>query len=233
MKDMKRALIVLTNISSMGASGKPTGFWLPELTHPYFALVDKGIEVDVVSIEGGSAPMDKNSQSTDDTSVQRFLDDDDLMSLIKDTRSLAAADASLYDAIVFAGGHGAMWDFPSAQAVQDKACEIYENNGIVGAICHGPAALIELKLSNGEYLVKGKKVAAFTNEEEWAVELTDIVPFSLSDRLVRAGANHVIAPPWSENVEIDGRLITGQNPQSAQLFSEALTQALLQGSDSR
>jgi putative intracellular protease/amidase len=136
-------------------------------------------------------------------------------------------DASRYAAIHFVGGHGVMWDFPGKQALASIAARIYERGGVVAAVCHGPAGLVDIKLTDGSYLVKGKKVAAFTNDEEKAVGLTKVVPFLLADRLQERGARHVPAANWAENVQVDGRLITGQNPQSASELGKRLAEAVL------
>ena len=125
------------------------------------------------------------------------------------------ANANDFDAIFFAGGHGVMWDFADSAAIQKITREIYERGGIVSAVCHGPAALVNVKLSNGKYLVDGKNLTAFTDAEEAEVQATDIVPFLLETELKNHGANHIAAANWSNHVEVDGRLVTGQNPASA------------------
>lgn len=211
----KRLLIVLTSAADMGSPEKKTGFWLSELTHPYYAMTDSGLIVDIVSIKGGKAPVDERSLDLSDEQNKRFLDTPELVEAIEQSKPLASIDAAEYGAIVFAGGHGTMWDFPDDEAVQQKATEIYERGGVVAAICHGPAALVNLKLSDGSHLISGKKLTAFTNEEESIVELTEAVPFLLEDRLRERGAIFSGLPAWSENVVTDGRLVTGQNPQSA------------------
>lgn len=131
-----------------------------------------------------------------------------------------------YAAIFFAGGHGAMWDFPKSPAVNSVTRSIYEAGGVVAAVCHGPAALVNVTLSNGTHLVAGKNVAAFTDDEERAVELDKEVPFLLATTLVARGAHHHPAPDWTAKVVVDGRLITGQNPQSAAGVGEALRDLL-------
>lgn len=137
-------------------------------------------------------------------------------------------DPSKYAAIFYAGGHGTMWDFPDNTELQNIARKIYENNGIVSAVCHGPSALVNLKLSNGKYLVEGKKVNAFTNEEETAVKLENVVPFLLEDKLKERGAIFEKSGLWQNHVVADERLITGQNPQSAKSVGEEILKQLKQ-----
>lgn len=222
----KRVLIVLTSHNKMGDLDEKTGFWLSEMTHPYYVLVDAGVTVDIASIEGAMAPIDPRSMELEDKSNQRFLKDTKLMAMVINSTPLSSVDPKRYDAVIYAGGHGTMWDFSNHPDVNAFTAKVYENQGITAAICHGPAALTDVKLSNGKYLVSGKKVAAFTNEEEDIVELTDAVPFSLQDKLIERGAQHVYGKPWQNNVVVDGRLVTGQNPQSAHAVGEAVLKLL-------
>lgn len=219
-----KILLVLTSHSQLGDTGKKTGFWLPELTHPYYAFKQAGYLIDVASIQGGIAPIDPKSLEEPDDAHQRFLQDAELMAKVLTTLPLSKIDPSVYQAVVFAGGSGPMWDFPNNEHVNRVAASIYENNGVVAAICHGPAALVDIKLSNGKYLVAGKKVAAFTNEEEEDLKLTHVIPFLLQDKLIERGAKHIHGKPWKENVVVDGRLVTGQNPASAKKVAEKIIQ---------
>lgn len=225
-EDTPKVLLVLTSHSDLGDTGKKTGFWLPELTHPYYEFKKAGYFIDVASIQGGIAPVDSKSLEEPDHANQRFLQDAELMAKVFTTLPLAKIDPTEYQAIVFAGGSGPMWDFPNNEHVNRVAAAIYENNGIVSAICHGPAALVDIKLSNGEYLVSGRKVASFTNEEEEDLKLTDVVPFLLQDRLIERGAEHIYGKPWEMNVVVDGRLITGQNPASAATVAKKIIEHL-------
>ena len=221
-----KALIVITSVSSM-ENGEATGFWLSELTHPYYALVDSGIEADIVSIQGGAAPVDPRSNNKDDEYNRRFMADDSLVNTLNNSRALADINPGSYQAILFAGGHGTMWDFPDTASVQDKSMAIYNQGGVVAAVCHGPAALVNLKKDDGSYLVEGKKVAAFTNKEESTVGLTEVVPFLLQDKLIERGADFQEAAEWSDNVIVDGYLVTGQNPQSAISVGKAVSELLM------
>lgn len=221
-----RALMVLTSHKTMGESGKATGFWMAELTHPYFALRDAGISVDIVSIAGGDAPIDPRSLEPDDADNQRFLDDPQTRKLVEDTRALGEVDPVNYAAVIFVGGHGTMWDFPDNADVNRVAAGVYENDGVVAAVCHGPAALLGVTLSDGSRLVADRDVTGFTNSEERAVGLADVVPFMLEDALKSAGANFQGGADWQSKVVVDGRLITGQNPASAGALGEKVAAAL-------
>ena len=224
--DALKVLFVLTNHSQLGDTGRKTGFWLPELTHPYYTLQAAGFEIDVASIEGGMAPIDPKSFDDTDKDNNRFLKDAELMAKVIQTKSLADIYPADYQAVIYSGGHGTMWDFPNNEHINRISASIYESGGIVSAICHGPAALTDIKLSNGQYLVEGKKVAAFTNEEEEISKLTEVMPFLLQDKLIERGAQHIYGKPWGENVVSDNRLITGQNPASAKKVAKAIIKEL-------
>lgn len=211
----KKVLIALTSHDTLGDTGRSTGYYLSEVTHPYIQLAERGIGVDIVSVRGGAAPMDPGSRDLDDPTTARFLGDPALAATLEHTLAPSQVDPDDYEAIIFAGGHGTMWDFPEATELLEKAAAIYERGGIVGAVCHGPAALTELRVGEGTYLVAGKHVAAFTNAEEEAVGLAGVVPFLLETRLRERGALHEAAPNFQEWVVVDGRLVTGQNPASA------------------
>lgn len=210
-----KVLLVLTSHDRLGNTGNKTGFWLPELTHPYYEFKEAGFTIDVASIQGGIAPIDPKSLEEPDHATHRFLEDAELMAKVLTTIPLHDIDVKDYKAVMFAGGSGTMWDFPDDQHVNRIIVGIYEDKGIVSAICHGPAALVNIKLSSGEYLVRGKRVAAFSNEEEEDIKLTEIVPFLLQDKLIERGAQYVHGEAWEENIVVDGRLVTGQNPASA------------------
>ncbi len=221
----KTILFVLTSHATRGASGgEPTGYYLSEVTHPLAELEKAGIAVEFASIAGGEPPVD--GLDMDDPLNARYWNDDKFRVAIRQTQRLADIDASRYSGIFFAGGHGTMWDFPDSPAVQQVTRDIYEADGVVGAVCHGPSALVNIKLSDGRYLVEGKRVAAFTDDEERAVKLENTVPFLLASTLEQRGAHHQPAQSWTEQVVIDGRLITGQNPQSANGVGAALRKAL-------
>jgi putative intracellular protease/amidase len=209
----QRVLFVLTSHDTLGSTGKETGFYLPEVTHPYEAFEQAGIEVKFVSPKGGKAPM--IGVDLQDPLNKAFLEDSAKLAKVENTLPPAEIEPSHYDAIFFAGGHGTMWDFPNDERLARIAGAIYEQGGIVGAVCHGPAGLVNIKLSDGSYLVAGKTVAGFTDEEEIAVGLSDVVPFLLASKLRDRGAIHTKADNFQAHVVVSDRLVTGQNPASA------------------
>lgn len=225
----EKILIVLTSHDELGNSGKKTGFWLPELTHPYYEFTQAGYQVDVASIEGGMAPVDSNAFSEEDKYHDVFLKDAVLMAKVIRSIPLAEVVAQDYRVIMFAGGSGPMWDFPNNADISRISSVIYENQGIVSAVCHGNAALVNLRLSSGQLLVEGKRVSVFTNEEEVSLGTTDIVPFLLQDKMNEIGAVHILGKAWQENVVVDGRLVTGQNPASAKKVAQSIITMLRNG----
>lgn len=221
MKD--RILFVVTSHGEMGSTGRRTGFWLSEVTHPWSVLCEK-FDIDVVSPKGGRPPVD-GFDLTDPINKQLW-DSAEWQERISNTLTPDRVDASQYRAVFFAGGHGAMWDLPRNEAIADITRQIYENDGYVAAVCHGPAGLLNVYLSNGNTLIKGKKMDGFTNAEERANGTTDVVPFLLQTALESRQCRFDDAAPWSDHVVVDGRLITGQNPQSALSMAQALLKAL-------
>jgi putative intracellular protease/amidase len=218
----KKVLIVLTNHSQLGNTGKSTGFYLSEVSHPYEVFKRAGYQIDFVSPTGGSAPIDPKSYDTKDPLNRQFVNDTSVMAKVKDTLSPAQVNPNEYQAIFFAGGHGVMWDLPNNQPLMQLTASMYESGSVVGAVCHGPAALVNVKLANGEYLVAGKNVAAFTNEEEEAVGLTKVMPFLLESKLIKRGAKHTEAANFQPHVVASDRLVTGQNPASATGVAEKM-----------
>ena len=222
---VKHILIALTSHDKKGATtGEPTGAYLPEIAHPYAVFTAAGYTVDLVSTRGGPVPLD--GVDREDPVNAAFLDDPQLMQRLRESAPSTSVDPKRYAAIFFAGGHGAMWDFPDAPAFSAAATAIYEASGVVGAVCHGPAGLVNVRLSNGGYLLAGKTVSAFTNEEERAVKLDTVVPFLLETRLVERGARFEGAPNWQEKVVVSERLVTGQNPASAAGVAKAMVRLL-------
>ncbi|MGN9838225.1 type 1 glutamine amidotransferase domain-containing protein [Nonomuraea sp. H19] len=215
----KRILIVLTSHDDLGGVEK-TGYYVPEAAHPWEIFLRAGYEVDVASVRGGRPPQD--GFDPDDPAQVAFLAAPEA----SDTARLADVDASGYDAVFYAGGHGTMWDFPDDPDVIRIGREVYERGGVVAAVCHGPSALVNLSLSDGTYLVEGKRVAAFTNAEEELRGVTHVVPFLLADALTGRGAKHEPGPDWQAQVVVDGRLATGQNPASAAPLAERVVELL-------
>ncbi|KTB71330.1 MULTISPECIES: type 1 glutamine amidotransferase domain-containing protein [Pseudomonas] len=223
---LKPVLFVVTSNSVKGTTGIPTGFNLAEVTHPLEKLQAAGISVELASVSGGTAPLDGMEDMADPV-IARYWADSDFRHALANTLSIEDVDPSRYCAVFFAGGHGTMWDFPDNLTIQKVIREIDEAGGIVSAVCHGPAALVNARRADGTLLVAGKRLAAFTDAEEDEVQSTHVVPFLLTATLTSRGALHQSAPNWADNVVVDGRLITGQNPQSAASLGEALRDALL------
>jgi putative intracellular protease/amidase len=219
-----KVLIVLTSHDTLGKTGKETGFYLPEVSHPVAVFDRAGFIAEYVSPKGGKAPM--VGADLDDPVNQAFLSDSAKMAQVENTLTPAQVDPAEYAAIFYAGGHGTMWDFPDNEAIAQIAATIYEQDGVVGTVCHGPAGLVNLKLSNQEYLVAGKTVSCFTKEEEIAVELDNVVPFFLEAKLTERGATVDKAPNFQEKVVVSDRLVTGQNPASATGVAEQMVKLL-------
>ena len=222
----KRALFVVTSHKDLGATGLKTGYYASEVAHPYAVLTKAGFSVDFASPKGGKAPLDERSRSSADAETKAFLSDPKLMERLDRTIPVSAVQPRRYGVIFFAGGHGTMWDFRGNKLLQRLIAGIHERGGIIAAVCHGPAALVDVKLPGGRYLVAGKSIAAFTNEEEEAAGLTRVVPFSLEDELRRRGARFTKAEPWKNHAVRHGKIITGQNPASAKAVAEEILAAL-------
>jgi putative intracellular protease/amidase len=215
----KRVLIALTSNDDLGGVEK-TGYYVPEAAHPWEIFRKAGFDVDVASVKGGEPPQD--GYDPGDPAQAAFVASPEQ----RDTARLADVDASRYDAVLYAGGHGTMWDFPDDPDVRRIGREVYERGGVVAAVCHGPSALVNLTLSDGSYLVAGKRVAAFTNAEEELRGVAGVVPFLLADALTTRGARHEPGENWQAQVVVDGRLVTGQNPASAAPLAERVVELL-------
>lgn len=216
----KKILFVVTSHDKKGSTGEPTGYYLGEVSHAWKVLKDAGYEIDFVSPNGGNPPVDGFDLT--DAENKEFWEDKYYHDKISHSQKPTEVKPGEYAAIYYAGGHGAVWDLPDNRQIASIAAKIYENNGIVSAVCHGPAGIVNIKLSNGKYLVDGKKVSGFTNEEEAAVKLDKVVPFLLEDKLIERGGFYEKAAPWHEHVVTDQRLVTGQNPQSAHAVGKAV-----------
>jgi putative intracellular protease/amidase len=221
---MKKILFVVTSHDKKGSTGQPTGYYLSEVSHAWEVLKNAGYEIDFVSTKGGKAPVD--GFNLNDATNKAFWEDKVYRSKVENTLRPSDVDPSEYTAIYYAGGHGTMWDFPENREIAEIAAKIYESNGVIGAVCHGPAGLVNIRLSNGKYLVDGKKVNAFTNEEEAAARLDKEVPFLLESKLTERGAKFEKSGLWQPHVTVDERLVTGQNPASAKLVGEQVLSEL-------
>jgi putative intracellular protease/amidase len=227
----KKILMVLTSTSTIGESGHLTGSYLSEITHPYDQFVNAGDEVDFISPLGGRAPLD--GVKMDDPLNITWMNNAVFISKLEHTLRPWQVCAEEYSAIYFAGGHGAMFDFPENKNLQKITAEIFENDGVVAAICHGVAGLVNVHLPDGSLLIQGHKLTCFSNEEEKAVGFERLVPFLLQTRLQERGAQVVALPNFSENVVVSGRLVTGQNPDSATTLGEQVVKLLDQVSQGR
>ena len=219
---MSKILLALTSTADLGATGRSTGFYVPEAAHPYRVFTEAGYEVDFVSVRGGQPPTD--GVKPGDQAVSAFLSDQH--DRLATTPTPAQIDPVAYDAIFYVGGHGTMWDFPDDKDLAELAVQIYQAGGVVAGVCHGPAGLVNVRLSDGSYLVEGKQLTSFTDDEETAVGLIEEVPFRLETLLVERGARFSKADNFAEHTVADGRLVTGQNPASATRTAELVVQAL-------
>jgi putative intracellular protease/amidase len=222
----RKVLFVLTSHEQLGSTGKSTGYFLGEAAHPYEVLTKAGYTVEFASPKGGMAPADSKSLKFDDEINKRLWNDPTFQKGVAHTIKASKIDPSQYEAILFVGGHGAMWDFPGNEDLAKAAGQIYDRGGVVAAVCHGPAGLLDIKLANGQYLLVGKDVAGFTNDEEKAVELEKVVPFLLADKMEERGAKHLGAANFQPKVVVSERLVTGQNPASATGVGEAMVKLL-------
>lgn len=214
----KNILMVLTNFEGIDKDHR-TGLWLEEFTIPYEIFADKGYNIILASPSGREVPVDPRSEPEDNQWAET-------RKLLKTTIPLTAVDAADYDAIYLPGGHGTMFDFPQNDKLQNVISNLYENGKIISAVCHGPAGLAEAKGNDGIPIVSEKTITSYTNEEEGGTGLEDYMPFWLESRLRERGANFITKPNFSDHVERDGQLITGQNPQSSRSTALAVIEAL-------
>ncbi len=227
-----KILMILTSQASMGEmenGGTPTGVWFEELSTPYYAFVDAGVEVDVASVKGGMVPIDPHSLQGDGKnppSVERFLKDRTAMGKIEGSIALESVSAGAYDAVFLPGGHGTMWDLPKSTALAELLSAAWTGGKVVAAVCHGPAGLVNVKDASGQPIVAGHRVSAFTNAEEDAVGLTRKVPFLLESRLRDLGAHYESGPNFLPYAVRDGQLVTGQNPASSEAAARLTLEAI-------
>lgn len=219
-----RVLFVVTSHDKKGDTGQPTGFYFSEVAHPWEVLSNAGYEIDFVSPQGGKAPIEGFDLS--DPVNRKFWEDFVCEHKVQNTMKPSQVKPEKYDAIFYAGGHGAMWNFPQNQELAEIARKIYENGGIVSAVCHGPAGLLNIKLSNGTYLIDGKRISGFTNEEEKAVKMENVVPFLLETALEERGAIVEKTGNFQPFAIVHDKVVTGQNPQSAYKVGEGIVDTL-------
>ena len=209
-----KILIVLTSHDQLGDTGKKTGFWLEEFAAPYYVLKDAGAAITLASPKGGQPPLDPKSDLPENLTefTKRFRSDKVAQADLAKTKKLADVSAKDFDAVFYPGGHGPMWNMPD-NATSIALIEAFvKANKPVAAVCHAPAAFVNVRGKDGEYLVKGKRVTGFTNAEEQAVGLSAVVPFRLEDRLKERGAVYSNGVNWTPDVQVDGKLMSGQNP---------------------
>lgn len=224
----KNILVVLTSHDRLGDTGKPTGFWLEELAAPYYVFLDAGVELTLASPKGGQPPLDPKSNTsdfqTDDT--RRFEADATANAALASTLRLADVNADDYDAVFYPGGHGPMFDLVNDAKSIRLIEDFWAADKVVSAVCHAPIALANTKDASGEYIVKGRKVTGFTNSEEQAVGLSDVVPQLVEDTLTARGGFFLKIEDWASHVQKDGNLITGQNPASSKQVAKLVLNAL-------
>ena len=221
-------LMVLTSHDQLGDTGKKTGFWLEEFAAPYYVLKDAGHAITLASPKGGQPPLDPKSDEEDaqTDATRRFKADTESQAELAATTKLAEIDASDFDAVFYPGGHGPLWDLAEDSDSKALIERTLADNKPVALVCHAPAVLKNVTAPDGSPLVKGRKVTGFTNEEEEAVGLTDVVPFLLEDELKRLGGDYSKGGTFKPYVVTDGLLITGQNPPSSEPAAQGLLKAL-------
>ena len=218
-----RILMVLTSHDQLGDSGTKTGYWLEEFAAPYYTFLDAGAIVTVASLRGGHPPVDPASTVPEalTTFTARLAADEDAQAVLAATERLSDVSASDFDAVFYPGGHGPMWDLTNDATSIALIEEFFTTGKPVAAVCHAPAVLTRVQV-DGSPLVRGRRVAGFTNEEEAAVGHTTHVPFLLEDELTRLGGAYEKVANWQPYVVTDGLLVTGQNPASSEPAAKAL-----------
>ena len=219
-----KILMVLTSHDELGDSGRKTGFWLEEFTSPYYAFKDAGVDLTLASPKGGQPPLDPRSDQPEakSDSTQRFKADPEAQRVLAKTRKLAGVVASDFDAVFYPGGHGPLWDLAEDANSIALIEAMLAAGKPVAAVCHAPGVLRHVKTPAGASLVEGKNVTGFSNTEEEAVGLTQVVPFLVQDFLKGDGGNYTKTSDWAPFVVRDGLLITGQNPASSEPAAKAL-----------
>ena len=225
---MAKVLMILTSHDRLGNTGKPTGFWLEEFAAPYYVLRDARVDITLASPKGGQPPVDPKSDEpgAQTPAMKRFRGDPEAQRALANTVKLSSVSADDYDGVFFPGGHGPLWDLAEDRDALALIERLHAAGRPVAAVCHGPAVLRRAKGADGAPLVKGKSVTGFSNTEEAAVGLTDVVPFLVEDALKANGGKYSRAEDWASHAVVDGNLITGQNPASSEATARALLEAL-------
>ncbi|MCE2894421.1 MAG: type 1 glutamine amidotransferase domain-containing protein [Flammeovirgaceae bacterium] len=215
----KKVLFIVSSAGEIGPKNRKTGNFLPEVAHPYHEFDQKKYVIDFASVQGGDPPIDGMELTEDPLNVS-FINGKGLRDM-KESKKISEANVKAYDAIFVPGGLGPMVDMPNNKDIQNAIAETYDRGAIVGAVCHGPASLLNVKLKDGSSLIEGKTNSAFSNEEEEGYAKED-VPFLLESAIKEKGAKFVSVSPWQANSIADGRLVTGQNPASAKGVAEKM-----------
>lgn len=223
-----KIVMVLTSHSELGNTGKKTGFWIEEFAAPYYVFIDAGASITIASPKGGQPPIDPSSDTAENQTpaVIRFKADKNLQKQLSETHLLSTISSDDYDAVFYPGGHGPLWDLTTDVDSIKLIEHFWNTQKPIAAVCHAPSVLLNVKEANGDYLVKGKKVTGFTNSEEAAVGLTEVVPFLLEEELKNKGGIYFKKEDWAPHVVIDGNLITGQNPASSEPAAKELLSKL-------
>lgn len=222
-----KILIILTSHAELPETKEKTGFWFEEMSTPYYEFKDRGFEVDIASIKGGKVEADPESVNKEIQSVQRFLSDQNSVMKIEKSIPITELNVESYQAVFLSGGHGTMWDFYPNPDLEKILQHFIEENKVIAAVCHGPAALLNLKNEDGAPFVENKKMTAFTNKEEVLAKKATIVPYMLETELKDRKANFKgTMIPFKKNIVQDGNLITGQNPNSSEGVALAVINAL-------
>ncbi|EJM26010.1 type 1 glutamine amidotransferase domain-containing protein [Pseudomonas sp. GM25] len=225
----RRILHVVTNVAHYADPTEPTGLWLGELTHAWQVFAEKGFEQQLVSPKGGQSPLEPRALKWPmlDRSAKAWLNDPASMALLANTASPEQIDSADFDAIYFTGGHAVMWDFPDDPGLQRLTREIFERGGIVSSVCHGYCGLLNTRLSDGSLLVAGRKVTGYSWMEEVLAGVAKKVPYDSEQQMKDRGARYEKAfLPFTSNVVTDGKLVTGQNPQSAKATAQRMAAML-------
>lgn len=223
-----KILMVLTSHSELGNTGKKTGFWIEEFAAPYYIFLDAGASITIATPKGGQPPIDPSSDTPENQTpaVIRFKADKNLQKILSETHLLSTISSDDYDAIFYPGGHGPLWDLTNDSASIKLIEDFWRSKKPVSAVCHAPSVLLNVKDDSNTYLVKGKNITSFTNSEEAAVGLTDVVPFLLENELKNKGGIYTKKEDWASYVVKDGMLITGQNPASSEAVANELINIL-------
>lgn len=223
-----RIVMVLTSHGKLGDTDKKTGFWLEEFAAPYYVFRDAGVSGVLASPAGGQPPLDPFSDQPDaqTADTQRFRQDIAAQQALANTQQLATIDSSNFDAVFYPGGHGPLWDLAEDRHSIELIENFYANGKPVAAVCHAPGVLRHAKNTDGTRLVAGKRVTGFSNSEEDAVGLTNVVPFLVEDELKALGAHYEKTEDWGVFTLTDGLLVTGQNPASSTAAATALLKLL-------